>query len=143
MQHAAFRVPRWTKTFLLQQVLLCGETSARIDILSRYAKFCKGLKTSISQEVRVLFNLVARDLQTTTAKNIRFVQEESETEMWTVCPTKLKQALQSKSTVEIPGHDGWKVNYLATLLYQLRDASVLVQEDRMNILQELIDSLVR
>ena len=135
--------PRWTRTFLLQQVLLCGETSARTDILSRYGKFCKGLKNSVSQEVRVLFNLAARDLQTTTAKNIRFVQKESGTDVWTVSPAKLKQSLQSNSTVETPVQDGWKVRYLSTLLSQRWEASVHVQEDRMTMLQELIDSLVR
>ena len=135
--------PRWTRTFLLQQVLLCGETSARTDILSRYGKFCKGLKNNVSQEVRVLFNIVARDLQTTTAKNIRFVQKESGTDVWTVSPAKLKQSLQSNSTVEIPIQDGWKVRYLSTLLSQRWEASVHVQEDRMTMLQELIDSLVR
>ena len=113
------------------------------DILSRYGKFCKGLKNSVSQEVRVLFNLAARDLQTTTAKNIRFVQKESGTDVWTVSPAKLKQSLQSNSTVEIPVQDGWKVRYLSTLLSQRWEASVHVQEDRMTMLQELIDSLVR
>ena len=56
---------------------------------------------------------------------------------------KLKQALQSNSTVDIPAQDGWRVRYLASLLSQLRDASVCVQEDRMTMLQDLIDSLVR
>ena len=56
--------PRWTRTFLLQQVLACGMTSARTDVLGRYGKFAMGLRTSVCQEVRVLFNFVARDLWT-------------------------------------------------------------------------------
>ena len=51
--------PRWTRTFLLQQVLACGMSSAKTDILGRYGKFCRGLRTSVCQEVRVMFNLVA------------------------------------------------------------------------------------
>ena len=66
--------PRFTRTFLLQQVMTGGETSMKTDILTRYAKFSKGLKLSISQEVRVLFIMVARNLQTNTAKNIKFVR---------------------------------------------------------------------
>ena len=54
--------PRWTRTFLLQQVLACGMTSAKTDVLGRYGKFAMGLRTSVCQEVRVLFNYVARDL---------------------------------------------------------------------------------
>ena len=72
--------PRWTRTFLLQQVLSCGDTSARTDILSKYGKFFRGLKNSVSQEVRVRFNFVARDL-TTSAKKLKFVEAESGTEL--------------------------------------------------------------
>ena len=63
--------PKWTRTFLVQKVLACGMRSARTEILSRYVKFCLGQRTSDSQEIRVLFNHVARDLQCTTAKNIK------------------------------------------------------------------------
>ena len=38
----AWSCPRWTRTFLLQQVLASGMTSARTDILGRYGKFFKG-----------------------------------------------------------------------------------------------------
>ena len=62
--------PRETRNYLVQQVLSCGMTSARIDIMSRYAKFFKGLRTSTSMEVSTLANLVGRDVQTTTGKNI-------------------------------------------------------------------------
>ena len=54
--------PRWTRTFLLQQVLSKGTFTAHTDILGRYVKFFRGLRTSISKEVRVLSNLVSRDL---------------------------------------------------------------------------------
>ena len=67
----AWSCPRWTKTFLLQQVLACDMTSARTDVLGRYAKFSMGLRTSVCQEVRVLFNYISRDLQSITSKNIK------------------------------------------------------------------------
>ena len=135
--------PRWTRTFLVQQVLSCGETSAMTDILSRYGKFCKGLRTSVSPEIRVLFNLAARDLQSTTAKNIKFVQDQSRTDLWTVSPGTLKQELYSASLVVVPVQEEWKLRYLGTLLTKLMEAKVHVQEDRVQVLQELIDSLVR
>ena len=43
-------------------------------------QFFRGLKNSASQEVRVRFNFVARDL-TTSAKNLKFVEAESGTEL--------------------------------------------------------------
>ena len=113
------------------------------DILSRYGKFCKGLRTSVSPEIRVLFNLAARDLQSTTAKNIRFVQEQSRTDPWTVSPGTLKQELHSASLVVVPVQEEWKLRYLGILLTQLVEAKGHVQEDRVQVLQELIDNLVR
>ena len=50
-------------------------TRARIYIMSRYAKFFKGLRTSYSREVATLANLMGMDVQTTTGKNIRLVEE--------------------------------------------------------------------
>ena len=135
--------PRWTKTFLLQQVLTRDQTSAKTDILSRYGKFCKSLRTSVSQEVRVLFNLVSRDLQTTTARNMKFVMDKSETDVWTVSAGRLKQELHTNQLVDIPPQDKWKMRYMCSLLNQMEEAKHLVQEDKLKELQDLLDSLVR
>ena len=135
--------PRWTRTFLLQQVLSCGMTTAKTDILGRYVKFIRGLRTSVSQEVRVLFNLVARDLQTTTAKNIKFVEDSSGMDTWTVGLVKLKEALFNKQLVEIPHLESWKIEYLSSLLRQIQEAKYLGQVDKMIYIQGLIDSLVK
>ena len=134
--------PRWTRTFLLQQVLACGMRSARTDILGRYGKFCLGLRTSVCQEVRVLFNFVSRDLQCTTAKNLKVVRDLSDLDPWTAGPRKLKEALHQKQTVDIPHQDVWRVDYLKSLLGQLQEAQQLVQEDKITYIQDLIDSLV-
>ena len=135
--------PRWTKTFLLQKVLSCGETSAMTDILSRYSKFSMGLRTSVSSEVRVLFNLCARDLQSTTAKNIKFVENKSGSDLWTVGPGKLKVMLHTNQLVAIPNQDEWRVEYLCSLLRQLGEAKYHVQEEKEKRIQELIDSLTK
>ena len=134
--------PRWTRTFLLQKVLTCGLSSAKTDILGRYGKFCRGLRTSVCQEVRVLFNLVSRDLQCTTAKNLKLVRDSSGLDAWTALPRELKQAIQEKQLVDIPPQDAWKIEYLKSLLSQLQVAKQLVQEDRIKYIQGLIDSLV-
>ena len=128
---------------MLQHVLSYGMTSARTDILSRYGKFSRSLRTSISQEIRVLFNIVARDLQSTTAKNIKFVESQSESELLSSGPNKLKKALHNKQQVSIPQQELWKVVYLKSLLRKREEAKYLVQEDLVSQLQQLIDSLVR
>ena len=134
--------PRWTRTFLLQQVLTGDESSARVNILSRYSTFARNLRTSISQEVRTLYNLVSRDLRTTTAKNLEFVTRQSEVDVMTVSPAKVKQALHKNLTVEIPEQEEWKIKYLGSLLRQREEAKLYVQEDKLSRLQELIDSLI-
>ena len=60
--------PRDTRTYLVQQVLACDQTSARADALTRYGKFFKSLRASTSKEVATMANLVFRDIQTTTGK---------------------------------------------------------------------------
>ena len=135
--------PRWTRTFLLQKVLACGMTSARTDIIGRYGKFCKGLKTSICQEVRVLFNLVSTDLQCTTAKNMKLFRETAGLDLWTAWPRQLKEALHERNMVDIPNQEEWKIRYLTSLLGQLQVAKQHVQEDKIKYIQGLIDSLVR
>ena len=68
----AWDCPRDTRTYLAQQVLSCGLDSARTDILVRYAKFFKSLRTSPGREVSVLANIVSRDIQTTTGSSMTF-----------------------------------------------------------------------
>ena len=124
-------------------MLACGDTSVKTDILSRYGKFSKGLRLSISKEVRVLFNLVARDLQTNTAKNIKLVETVSGTKLWTVGQSKLKKELHCNQMVGIPIRDRWRLAYLSSLLRQLQEAKLYVKEDQITRIQELINSLAQ
>ena len=135
--------PRWTRTFLSQQVLSLDMTSAKTDILGRYGKFAKGLKSSTCDEVRVLFNLVSRDLQSTTGKNLKLVMVKSGLDCLTTSPFKLKKALHMNQTVDIPEQDAWRIPYLTTLLGQLQEAKGLAEDNSIKIIQGLIDSLVR
>ena len=73
----AWNCPRATRSYLVQDVLACGYTSAKADILARYGKFFKGLRTSPCWEVTVLANLVARDVRSSTGRNIKYVGESS------------------------------------------------------------------
>ena len=97
--------PRGTKTFLLQQVLSCGLSSAKTDILCRYGKFFRGLRTSVSMEVRVLSSLVSRDLQSTTARNLKLVKQASSQDPWEASPQKTREGLTESEHVEIQPQD--------------------------------------
>ena len=134
--------PPQTRTYFLQQLLCCGFTSARVDILSRFAKFFHGLRNSASQVVQVLSRLLARDRQSVTGKNLLLVQELSGMNPWTATPGQLKAALQAEEVVDVPALDRWRLSYLGGLLRQRGDAHYLGLEDDEQRLTDLINSLV-
>ena len=131
--------PRETRNYLVQQVLSCGMTSASTDILSRYAKFFKGLRTSTSREVATLANLMGRDVQTTTGKNIRLIEERSGLSVWSTGQEKLKEAIAENEIVTVDEADKWRIPLLGKLLGQKQELNYLGADlDETN---DLINSL--
>ena len=92
-------------------------------------------------EVRVLSNLVSRDLQSTTAKNLSLVNQESSQDPWEVSPLKIREGLMNSETVEVHQQDQWRIPYLLSLLKQYQEARYMVLDKEMDNLQGLIDSL--
>ena len=131
--------PRETRNYLVQQVLSCGMTSARLDIMSRYAKFFKGLRTSTSREVATLANLMGRDVQTTTGKNIRLIEESSGLSVWITGQEKLKEALAENEIVTIDDADKWRIPLLGKLLGHKQELSYLGA--KLELTSDLVNSL--
>ena len=134
--------PLWTRTYFVQQLLCCGHTSAKVDILSRYVKFFHSLRNSASQEVKILSRYLARDVQSVTGKNLQLVKSISKLNPWTTSYGKLKEAFVAAEMVEVPEQDRWRLPYLFSLLAQRGDAkhsAVVAEETRLG---ELIDSIV-
>ena len=104
----------------MQQELSCGMT--------RYAKFFKGLRTSTSKEVATLANLMGRDVQTTTGKNIRLIEERSGLSVWSTGQEKLKEAVAENEIVIVDEADKWRIPLLGKLLGQKRELSYLGAE---------------
>ena len=90
----------------------------------------------------MLVNLVSRVLQSTTAKNLKLVRDASGLNPQAVWTSKVKVALHENSLVDIPLQDVWKLQFLQSLLGQLQIAKQLVQEENINYIQGLINSLV-
>ena len=135
--------PQWTRTFFLQQMLCCGHSSARVDILCRYVNFFHSLRSSSSKEVQVLSRLVSRDIQTVTGKNLRYIEEVSGLNPWNSSKAKMKAVLIASEVVEVPVRDEWRLPYLSSLISQRREAHLLALEDEEARLTELIESLVK
>ena len=137
----AWSVPRATRTFLLQQVLTAGITSAKVDILARYRNFFHGLRKSPCHEVTVMANIASRDLRSTTGSNIRVVEQLSGLDIWECNPTELKEVLKQKDLVDVPLPDQWRIKFLATLLAQRQELHYSGASDEENRLTELIHNL--
>ena len=138
----AWGCPQQTRSYFLQNMLCCGFNSARVDILSRFVKFFHSLRQSASYEVQVLSRLLARDVQSTTGKNLRLVQEVTNLNPWICSYGKLKTALVQAEVIAVPNEDRWRLPYLGTLLGQRREAFNMALETEEKRLTALIDSLV-
>ena len=92
-------------------------------------------------EVRVLSNMVSRDMQSTTAKNLMFVRQASSVDPWEASPHKLREGLIDAELVAVERQDEWRIEYLLSLLKQYQDARHLVLDEKMKYFQNLIDSL--
>ena len=138
----AWGCPIWTRTWMMQQLLCCGHTSARVDILSRYANFFHSLRRSACHEVQVLSRFLARDVQSVTGRNLQYIQEATGLSPWTTSKRRLRDALVAGELVDVPPQDRWRLPYLNSLLSQRREAINLALEEEDKRLSKLIDSLV-
>ena len=137
----AWGVPRATHTYFVQQCLAPGATSARAEILARFAGFFSGLRNSPSPEVRTVALLCSRDLRTTTGSNIRVVEEASGLSVWNSTTAQVRRAVRQREIVAVPARDQWRLPYLKRLLEQRLQFHY--QGDKINEerFQTLIDSL--
>ena len=137
----AWECPRGTRTYLLQQVLACGGSSAKLDIMARYTRFFQGLHRNSSREVSVLANLIARDLRSVTGRNLNLINEMSRCNVRSDSLAKVKAALLETEIVDIADEDKWRVIYLNKLLNQRQEWHYLGEEHEKEQVQKLIDSL--
>ena len=67
-------------------------------------------------------NLVSWDIQTTTGKNLRLVEEASSLSAWRPS-NKLKEAIKKSETVEIEPANQWRIPFLSKLLGHRQELS--------------------
>ena len=130
----AWDCPRQTRSYLLKHVLACNLSSAKTDILSRYAKFFHSLRLSTSREVAVMAALVSRDIRSTTGSNLRMIEDTSGLSPWTTSQWRLKAALDESEFPLVPDNDLWRIpllnkylSYRQELFYSGLDAETLNQ----------------
>ena len=132
----AYRVPRSIYTYLVEGYLAKDFLSLRNQILSRYPSFFSNLLNSPSGEVRLLANIVGRDCQSNTYKNLRYIQQLSGLDPWVFSSYRIKSALPVKM---VPESEMWRINFL-TKLIQIRDDKYTCVENSQSLCS-MIDSL--
>ena len=112
----AWDVPRHSRTFLVQTVLVPEDSSMRASLLCRSVVFFHGLLNSQSKKVVVVALLAARDLQSSLGSKLALVREEGKLNPWTASRAELWAALEAGVKVLVPQQDSWRVPYLEKLL---------------------------
>ena len=133
----AWAVPRATRSYFLGY-LAGGLVTSKIDIVARYSIFYKTLLSSPCKEVSIMARIVAKDIRTTTARNLRLLEVESGGLTWAAPGCRIRESCMAKEPV-VQEVDSWRVTYLGKLLEQ-RDQLVYQGETAENF-QELIESL--
>ena len=90
-------------------------------------------------EVATMANLVSRDIQTTTGRNLKLVERSSGLSAWDASQEKLKEAIRIKETVAVEEGDMWRIPYLSKLLGQRQELVYLGEE--VEEVSNLINSL--
>ena len=133
-------LPRGTRRYFLPQ-LAPGAISAKAEIMARFVRFFRSLRTAPSHEVATAALLQARDLRTTLGKNIAQVEKETGQDVWTASPELVRAILTERETAEPPPEDAWRLPYLDKLLLQRGEAHREGLKDEEKRIQELINSL--
>ena len=109
----AWNVPRSTHTYLVNHLLAVNHSSLREQLLVRYVRFFQKLQKSKSSPVQLLVNIVARDIRSTTGRNLSLIQTETGLDPWKTSAHQVNEALRRES---VPDEDNWRLPLLCQFL---------------------------
>ena len=130
-------LPRETHVYYVDNLLACGYSTIRQQVLSRYVKFFRTLLKSPCKEVAVVARIVGRDASTNTGRNILNLSLETR-----LCPrtSPLSQFRDVLSApVPVPPGQDWTISLLKNYL-SIRKKHQTACEDTSYI-DGLLDSL--
>ena len=103
----AWRVPLSTHRYTVAHLLVADFISLRQNLLPQYLGFFQNLLSSASREVQILANIVSRNVQTCTGRNLSLIREEFGVNPWLASASELP---------EIPVEQEWLLPQLAAAL---------------------------
>ena len=113
-----WEVPRSTHTYPIDHLLGLGLPSARHKLSHQYVGFFQNLGQSASREVRLLKEIVARDAQSVTGRNILNIKAEYDLDPWSWSLQRFKLKDVRKP---VPVADEWRIGLLRKLLAQQQE----------------------
>ena len=132
----AWRVPRTTHSYLVENFLGSNSPSLRSSILTRFVKFFHGLTKCTGMETRTLAGLSQADGRSTLGRNLRKIASETGKDpRWTASAC----FRDCFGATPVPEGDIWRIPLLSRLLEERREKETM-EEDTVTV-EELIDSL--
>ena len=98
--------------------------------------FFQKLLKSKAAPVQLLANIVARDVRSTTGRNLQLIEKESGLDPWTTNGYHVKEALHR---TPVPAQDVWRLPLLNQFLTRRNELEALLEDTKA--INELIDSL--
>ena len=109
----AWKVPRSTHTFIVDNLLAANLFSAKQQLAGRYVNYVHGLLNSKSPEVKTVVNMVGRCARSNTGKNLMNLERETGIDPWRNKGWKVRDMVKR---CEVPQKDKWRLNYLGKLI---------------------------
>ena len=122
-------------------MLAPGAVSARAEILERILGFFRVLRKAPSHEVVTAALLCTREMRTTLAQNIAFIEELTGLDVLEITPSMARKKLVQLETVSPLPEDIWRMKYLGKLMQKREELHVMGMEGEKEELQGLINSL--
>ena len=132
----AWDVPRGTHTYFVNHLLGASHKSVEEQLYQRYVKFFKKLRTSKSDKIQLLVNIVARDIRSTTGKNLHHISRLTGLDPWDVNEETIKMSLVRDP---VPEEEMWRFPLLSQYLKQRREMEVNMENT--DVISDLIESL--
>ena len=101
-------VPRGTNTYFIDNMLASQFKSFSTSLKARYVQFFHGLRTSKSNKVQLLAELVGREASSTTGKNLVMLERETGRSPWSTTPAQVSNAL-SNIVTPVAQLDEWRL----------------------------------
>ena len=115
-----------------------GIPSIRASVLARYLKFFRSVKTSPSLEVRVIANLAAADVRSTTGNNLFNLGKEAGMDLSIDNMWEVRRVLLGLKA-QVPAQDTWRLGCLSKFLSE--KYALEAMDKPTDEIDSLIDSL--